>query len=61
MKPAKLVAAVAEATLQIENSVAWSEIITRLQTAGYSPKQAHQLRGQVWLARKVRKASISVQ
>ena len=61
MKPAKLIAVVAEATVQIENSVAWSEIITRLQTAGYSPKRAHQLRERVWAARRVRKASVCVQ
>ena len=61
MKPAKLIAAVAEATVPLENSVAWPEIITRLQAAGCSPKQAHELRARVWLARRVRKASICVQ
>jgi hypothetical protein len=60
-KSAKLIAAIAEATVPLANSHAWPEIVARLQAAGCSAKVAHELRGRVWLARKVRKASIAVQ
>jgi hypothetical protein len=52
-----LIAAIAEATAPLANAVAWSEIVARLQGAGVSAKVAHQLRGRVWLARRVRKAA----
>ena len=61
MRRARLIAAIAQATASLPNSHAWAEIIAILQAAGYSPKRAHELRGRVWLARKVRKASIAVQ
>jgi hypothetical protein len=60
MRPAKLVAAIAEATTPLPNSVAWPEIVARLQAAGCSAKVAHDLRGRAWLARKkLRKASLA--
>jgi hypothetical protein len=55
------IAAIAESTAGLPNSVAWAEIVAKLQAAGRPPKQAHQLRERVWAARRVRKASISVQ
>jgi hypothetical protein len=57
----KLVAAVAEATAPLANSLAWTEIILKRQAAGCAPRLANKLRAGVWLARAVRKASISVQ
>jgi hypothetical protein len=57
----KLVAAVAEAIAPLPNSVAWAEIILKLQAAGCSAKAANKLRARVWLARASREASISVQ
>jgi hypothetical protein len=61
MKPAKLIAAIAEATIPLENSQAWACIYADLIAAGCPPKRAHELRSLVWAARKVRKASIPVQ
>jgi hypothetical protein len=62
MRPAKkLIVTIAEATTALENPLAWSEILCRLQAAGCSAKVAHELRQRVWFARKMRKASIAVQ
>ena len=57
----QLIAAIAEATAALPNGMAWAG--DRFPTSGRRllAKAAHELRERVWLARKVRKASIPVQ